>query len=1152
MIRTIAVLAGMVMIGCVAALAWGQQAGETTVTIDQVQAAGISGFRAFWDTPVVLGGDGASEVVDKSPFGKGPSAVWSPAKRDGGAKPGALAFDAVHRSLLLRFPTAAERIAEQVGNGLEICKVELVLPYRDHEFWPEGYAEPSGMSFLGEQWASTPPTWHAVAWALRRPWAADKDSGPTFNAFINGRGYWRMYGAQDTQADRFPQQFGPTEVSYKAPEGRMDITAMVNDAAFGENLGQRLRALAEQGVIVRKWETYDARYLTGGYEWGVSTGGRGILIQAPKLVVTFGPAKQRQQVTLPAATDVRALGERLAQAGEAQAGKPTAVMPSAEQIKAMAAKHGLVRPDRMADWQWQRVQELSERGGFHAFPDTPEAYGKWIDSMLAIMPRRWDGFDAAEKIQNYMLYSDTWPAYVRDHWKLYWTAWLMPERETKDLVHEWVEAKKAIDYYQQTGDWRGNTNFYRPYCHNMGTMNFNHTAVTGALLGGAIIGSERVIADGRTGLAQWPLRTWTWLDGSTQESIDHYYFSITLKDQKLFADFGPTPLDRLMGQAVLAKSVDELVGCYHPGLRRFIATSGRTGVAYLFTIQDGTKHIVHTLSHAGALTDMGGQGPGKMPAFGGDAQPGMIAQQTLNGPWAPDWVANTVDEKPLPFEITMNYKMWGGFAQTPLNRRTYMGRNYGMASQDVGCNNETVPLMAQWRRTEQQVERADQLGTLTLRFGINSTNLLDSVHIGTRPDGSQTRNPNGSLGTYGGYPCALQYRNKMIVLTSPVKGLNYPSYPAPEDVRSLQTTIGLFDFQAKPTWELYVDEQRVAAFPVKVKAGQRITLRDGVSFVGIVPLPSTDLGRSDEVVITDQVGPDVEMQGGGTARPALLIEQYLYKSDTSMPKERRSSDEVDLAYGGFVIEMGDATEYPDFAAFQKHLSETALRAEWDAAKKVLNVSYRSGADTMECGYRPDYTGEWERRTPTDQCFPYRRVNGQWPYLPAGIDRDSTLAQQGTTGRLQKGGAVLRSERGRMAYVQTEPTSKTVAGWNPFPDPTLWSLAAPGGLRVEADGKVGMLRAVIRAADNRVDIDHGFRPEDMQRDDLASALLVFGAGEMPMVTLNGQPLKKPLTSVKIGEEQAWVVPLRDAAVDAQALAQRHAKAKAALDAPPPAP
>ena len=67
-----------------------------------------------------------------------------------------------------------------------------------------------------------------------------------------------------------------------------------------------------------------------------------------------------------------------------------------------------------------------------------------------------------------------------------------------------------------------------------------------------------------------------------------------------------------------------------------------------------------------------------------------------------------------------------------------------------------------------------------------------------------------------------------------------------------------------------------------------------------------------------------------------------------------------------------------------------------------------------------------------KAVPYRRINGSNPYLQPGIDRDTTLSQQGTTGRLEKNGAVLMTEKGRIAYLQTEPSSGTYTGYNPLP------------------------------------------------------------------------------------------------------------------------
>ena len=121
--------------------------------------------------------------------------------------------------------------------------------------------------------------------------------------------------------------------------------------------------------------------------------------------------------------------------------------------------------------------------------------------------------------------------------------WLVPDREAAlgdefmdpestsgRLVHPQTDdIKKPVittphiknRYYELTGDWRGNRSVYRGgYNYTMSTMNFNNTSSMGALLGGAITGSEQAMKDGRHGQAHFPMGTWTWFDGSTQEEGD--------------------------------------------------------------------------------------------------------------------------------------------------------------------------------------------------------------------------------------------------------------------------------------------------------------------------------------------------------------------------------------------------------------------------------------------------------------------------------------------------------------------------------------------------------------------------------------------------------------------------------------------------------
>jgi hypothetical protein len=79
-----------------------QLAGAETLVLEAPEMAGISGFRAFWDRPVVVRGDGATVRWDQGPHDGGLIADWTM------SGPGAPVFDAIHQRLLVRLPDAAE------------------------------------------------------------------------------------------------------------------------------------------------------------------------------------------------------------------------------------------------------------------------------------------------------------------------------------------------------------------------------------------------------------------------------------------------------------------------------------------------------------------------------------------------------------------------------------------------------------------------------------------------------------------------------------------------------------------------------------------------------------------------------------------------------------------------------------------------------------------------------------------------------------------------------------------------------------------------------------------------------------------------------------------------------------------------------------
>ncbi len=1076
------------------ALGVGAQAAEPAVlTFTEAQTAGIDG--RVWNTPIT----------------------------------NAFTFDAYQRSVLLRFPGAAAQIAERLKAGYVIEKAEVTLAYGGFELSPPRYTLRTGM--MDEGMKKDPPQWHVIAWALRKPWAADAALGPTFNASINGAGYWAHFGAQDVAQDRYPVMFGPALLATNQPAARLDVTPLMADAAYGKALADRLRILDEQGLLLRKLETYDARYAQwwDSYEWAVPTGGHGLTFKEPTLVVTLKPG-QTQIVTLPAPTDIPALAKRLLADGTG--GKPTAVLPTEEELKAMAARHAAHRPAWMPDWQWARVQELKKIGGGVDFVAPLESgdlkkYERFVSDIANSVPRYWKGWGINDDLLLWYLYNDMFTGPTKEAIKAYWEAWLMPDRPTEQFLH--AQSKLNEDYFKQTQDWRGNKSFFRGgYNYTISTMNFNHTAAMGALLGGDIIGSERAVADGRHCLEYLPLRLWSWYDGTTQESIDHYYFSITVSGQKMFADFGLTEFDRLMGQSILAKAVEELTSCWHPGLKRFISPSGRTGLSFLWVTQGGLEHIIHTLSRSGTLHDVGNTNDFGMVHYDYNNPAGRVALQTLAGPWAPEWVSYMVDEKPIPYEMTTSAKEWGHFAETPLWKRHYLGHHYGLSSVDVP-RGESVPAMAQWKRVPGPVQTVQDTGTLLMRYTRNTPVLL-AEHGGSVPSG-------------GGNIVTLQHKNAMILLSSPldprVTNDSLHTIACDKDT-SLQTTLALFSFQAQPTWEVSLNGARVERFPVTCKAGDKIWINDGVSYVAIIPLPSTDLGRDAEVVISDDAALE-ELQGGGKARPTLLINQYNFKSTKTLAQAGVAPAAIDAAFGGFLVKVADVTDYPSFEAFQASFKEMALAHTWDEAAQAVKVDWTLGGTAISVGFKTGYQVYAHQSTPTTECFTHRTVNGAWPYLAAGIDRDSNLTQQGTTGRLEKSGAVLTSEPGRMSYLQTEPVTGTTAGFNPLPDPAFFSLEAPGGVRITADGRAGLLRCIVRPKAGKVWVNYGVK-EDQRSSDMATALLVFGMKDEPAVEYNGAVMTK-LATVVIDGQRAWVIPLVEKPAAGDTLVERARRAQA---------
>jgi hypothetical protein len=1005
---------------------------------------------------------------------------------------GGTTVDAVHRSVLLRFPTAADEIGDFLRAGRVLVRTELSLAYEGYEIVPDGYLCREG---LGRKlWTENPPSWHVEAFPLRQPWITDGKRGPTFNASENGRHYWGRFGATDGTLDRLFDILEPQELSTGAREAQFDITPLLATAIVEREPGARLLWLQHGGFLLRKVETYDTRYreLGNAYEWAMPTGGHGLRFTAPRLILTGHRTDATVSIVLP--PDWKVLAP--------DASQPSAVMLTAEQAAERGRRAMQIQGDR-PEWQAKHIAELRHAGGDNvsalaksqAKSQDDKSYRDYLDhlrALLAMPPRYWVGWEIADYLLIWYLLHDLLPAPVQDHLQAYWRAWLQPDLATDAFVHP--QSADAIDYWKRNRDWRGRASFFRDgYNFAVSTQNFNHTAAMGALLGGAMIGSDRATADGRHGLETLLLRFWGFQDGSTQEILDHYYLSITLSSQKMFADFAPLPVDRLMGRVLVDRTMEMLITLYHPKLRRCVSSSNRARLAGVLVEQDGIYGALHTGSKEGAVkyadqpADATVQG---MPVWGYDFPPGRVALQSLRQPWVPSWVSGLIDDKPVPFEETAADTTRGLF-KPPLWRRSFLGRWHGLASTDI--RGGTVDLLGQWVRSPSRSTTLEGLGTLTTLYAANQPDLA-TTREGILPQA-------GLLLTY-------QSRNRAIVFSKPHANRDRLMEAIGKDgLSQLATVIGLWNFAKTRDWEIYTDDHRINSFPARLNGKQRILIRDGVTYLALLPLPASDLGRDAEI----EIGPG----GGGKAdptgveiAPALIVSIFNLKREKPMARSDLDLDAITRrTYGGFVLEMGDQEQHGSFEAFVRHIQANELSAAWHEDRHLMQVSYKSGDDLMEAGFSPDFAQPAERHSALEpgqqeKAIPYRRLNGRWPYLPEGLERDTTWSQQGTTGRLEKNGAVLTTEPGHKAYLLADPMTGAVVGYNPLPDPQTFTLTMRDGPTLRADGKVGLLRAEYQPWAHAFDITHALKP-DQRHEDFARTFSVSGLEAAPHVTVNGR-------------------------------------------------
>jgi len=1046
-----------------------------------------------------------------------------------------LFFDGIHRFLFLRFPDCAKAIHAQMGKGYEIAKAELVLTWTRQEF-----VRCKGYSWRGWTVKGKPiPKSHVRVSLLRRPWADDPKIGPTWNAYINGAGYWRGGGARDNFADRYPTPLAKAELWNEKRTANADVTAALVSPEFGATSEQRLRQLADCGFRLQKDELWHRGY--GNYGgWSPAR----IWIAKPKLVVTMRKAGEAMPLAdLPPAVDVKALAEQLAVAGGD--GAPTTVIPT--NLKELIAQRQ-ERWQAMPGWMRKRTRELLTLKTYahdfflhYTLFDDPamadrETYLKTIQEILAIPPGYFLGHSHIDPVLVLLDCEPLLPDVVRYHLEKY-------------IESRWQPPYDMKIFHHRVGYWG-----------DMSTLNLQTQGRAESILAGERLGNSDLTIMARRALSLLN-RQMVFSEGTIQERGDSFYLGITLGTLQGITRFSEDPMSRLKAGMGIEKMLLESNCTYHPGLRRRVSTIARRyRMNYLLMAQDVPRAILHTLSKKGVLIhtgeshvygdpeaiaqfDAGTRFPrAEWPKLGipvNYMNPCPPERVALLAPWGREWESNAIDNKPLPFECKSTF-FWRSLIKDPIYFVNYMGHHYALASMHSSLPREWHN-QAAWRRDTDDVEHLDDLGILFIWDYMNGKPMNPQKHEDSEGQGPKA-NPVFSI---------LQHKNKMLYAMRPTeRTFSWPFCRPHGGVKSIFSRVFIHNFDKKRPAKVFINGKWVESYPAAARHGDRITIHDGVTYLGLIPWAVADLPGMGVVKITREY-------------PRLLLDSYVLETDKPMPDAPATWAKLMDTPAGWTVEMGDVTEYGSFEKFQQHFATAGVKSRVEAKAHTLHATYTSGTDTLAMGMKMDLDrkGIHYPIEPPD-VVAYHRVNDKNPYPPAGIDLDSPLGQLGRAARLEKNGAVLETVAGQMAMLRVEPINKITEAVHPFIDPTPLRLTTPEGIVVKAEGPIGCCRITVLSKSRTLEVDyylpaaegalgvqrlqadaragkHGGSPEweaklstffrpgvdvTRARQDSARTLLVTGFGGLPTVLLNGQPLNRPLTEWKIGGKTWYRVPV----------------------------
>ena len=251
---------------------------------------------------------------------------------------------------------------------------------------------------------------------------------------------------------------------------------------------------------------------------------------------------------------------------------------------------------------------------------------------------------------------------------------------------------------------------------------------------------------------------------------------------------------------------------------------------------------------------------------------------------------------------------------------TFMTHEYALSSAAKPYVNagHSDSVMLRIRRSEQVKALADFRSVFT-RGVYNGAlpGIQNFCHTSSSRVDASYLSEEGRCATY-------QHENRLIVTYSPKRAGH-------EGIKSFRTDV-IFSYPT-PFDIIAVDGRTIGTFPAQLRAGSRICIRDGNTFLLIVPLELDPSAGTTPLRLT-------------IAKDFFLISSYNYDG----PERDFTRDEVNSWRSGYFIEVWREDDFDDWAGFLKHARTVTVEETVEA--RIRRIVTHSNDTTMEFLYDP--------------------------------------------------------------------------------------------------------------------------------------------------------------------------------------------------------